>query len=295
MSFEQTLRAAGLRPRDVVADGKWRRCPTEDHPRKRNGAYRLEIGGLRGWWRNWAIDSGLNYWADSTGASFRAVDERKLEEQRQRDRRRRIECIHGARSFWNRAEACTRLHPYLADKGLSALGTAGLREAEGLLVVPVLWKGNVISLQTIHPSGQKRFWTGAPVKGGCFVMERPHAAVTAIVEGLATGLAVFQCVKQARVLVAFDAGNLLPVVDAQRPTGSVVICADNDHGTFERRGFNPGIDKANNAAELIGAGVAYPEGIEGTDWADALKEWGQPGVKRIERMILAGAQYVVPP
>jgi putative DNA primase/helicase len=93
-------------------------------------------------------------------------------------------------------------------------------------------------------------------------------------------------------VVCFDAGNLLPVVQRLKPTGMVCFAADNDHGTQAKGRGNPGIEKATNAAELIGAGVAWPKGIEGTDWADALKEWGQPGARRIEREIQAGARYV---
>jgi putative DNA primase/helicase len=180
----------------------------------------------------------------------------------------------------------------LERKGLSAVGTQALRIWGDALVVPVLWKGRILSLQSITPDGEKRFWPGAPVKGGALVLDRPRAALTAVCEGLATGLAIFQSVRNARVIVAFDAGNLSPVVDTMRPTGSVVICADDDHGTQARRGFNPGRQKATNAAELIGAGVAWPEGIEGTDWADALAEWGVSAHRRIERQIQAKARYV---
>ena len=185
------------------------------------------------------------------------------------------------------------LHPYIAKKGLQALGCAGLRQMDGLLVVPVVHGQWVVSIQTISADGEKRFWPGAPVKSGAFVMARNGAALTCVCEGLATGLAVYQAVRSASVVVAFDAGNLLPVVQRLKPTGAVVLCADNDHGTQARRGVNPGLEKARNAAELIGAGVAYPQGIEGTDWADALAEWGQGGAKRVERQILAGARYVV--
>lgn len=290
--FRSILMSAGLRPREVVADGRWRRCATDDKPTKRNGAYRLDFDGLRGWWRNWATDDGLNYWASTTGAQFKPADEAKLKAQRERERAGRMQAIRSARAFWNGARPCSRLHPYLGDKGLSALGTAGLREAEGLLVIPVLWRGHVMSVQTIHPLGAKRFWPGAPVKAGCHVIDRPRAALTVLCEGLATGLAIYQAMRHARVVVAFDAGNLLPVVQELKPSGSVCIAADNDWGTQAKRGFNPGREKAANAAELIGAGVAWPEGIEGTDWADAAKEWGQFAGKRIEREIQAGARFV---
>lgn len=289
--FRGVLMASGLRPREIVADGKWRRCATDDHPKKRNGAYLLDADGRRGLWRNWATDDTVNRWTDGN-SSIRPVDEAKLRLQRDEARKKRIDAIRGARRFWERARACSRLHPYLGAKGLQALGTLGLREHDGLLVIPVRWRDRLISVQTIHPDGAKRFWPGAPVKAGHHVLYRERAALTCICEGLATGLAIFQAVRMARVVVAFDAGNLLPVVQELKPHGTVVLCADNDHGTAQRRGFNPGVEKARNAAELIGAGVAFPDGIDGTDWADALKEWGQAGPRRVERLIQAGGRYV---
>lgn len=291
MTFEQALQASGLLPRAIVADGKWRRCPTLDKPKKRNGAYVLHADG-RGYWRNWATDSDINSWADKSVTHSSPVDLAAIERRRQQERAQRLRAIEGARAHWARCAPAHGLHPYLERKGLSAVGTQALRIWGDALVVPVLWKGRIISLQSITPDGQKRFWPGAPVKGGALVLDRPRAALTAVCEGLATGLAIFQSVRNARVIVAFDAGNLSPVVDTMRPSGSVVICADDDHGTEARRGFNPGREKATNAAELIGAGVAWPEGIEGTDWADALAEWGLSAHRRIERQIQAKARYV---
>ena len=291
MTFEQALQASGLLPRAIVADGKWRRCPTLDKPKKRNGAYVLHADG-RGYWRNWATDTDINSWADRSVTHSSPVDLAAIERRRQQERAQRLRAIEGARAHWARCAPAHGLHPYLERKGLSAVGTQALRIWGDALVVPVLWKGRILSLQSITPDGEKRFWPGAPVKGGALVLDRPRAALTAVCEGLATGLAIFQSVRNARVIVAFDAGNLSPVVDTMRPTGSVVICADDDHGTQARRGFNPGRQKATNAAELIGAGVAWPEGIEGTDWADALAEWGVSAHRRIERQIQAKARYV---
>lgn len=291
MNFAQALAIAGLMPRDVIADGKWRRCPTLDKPRKRNGAYKLTADGV-GLYRNWAVDDEVQVWRDESDA--RPIDEARIRAQREKERQARIVAMRGAREFWNGCASMLALHPYLARKRLSALGCAGLRVNRDLLVVPV-WHGQwVVSVQTITADGQKRFWPGAPVKAGAFVLDRPRYAVTAVCEGLATGLAIYQSVRQARVVVAFDAGNLAPVVDRIKPTGSVVICADNDHETQARIGTNPGIEKARNAAELAGCGVAYPDGIAGTDWADALLEYGEMPQRRVERQILAQARYVPP-
>lgn len=295
MSFENALRSAGLRPRDVVADGRIRRCPTEAKPGKRNGWYVLNADG-RGSWGDWTTGSGeaLGHWKDERATTQEASPQaaERMRQQRAQERAYRAQAMRSAREFWHRCWPLNRLHPYLERKGLTPLGCAGLRQHQANLVVPV-WHGDwLVSVQQIDPMGGKRFWPGAPVKAGCFLLERDRAAVTCIVEGLATGLAVYQSVRHASVIVAFDAGNLLPVVDRMRPSGSVVICADNDAGTQARRGTNPGLERARNAADLIGCGVAYPTDLEGTDWSDYLLEHGPQAVRRIERLILSGARYV---
>lgn len=293
--FRSALESSGMRPGSVAPDGRWHRCATDDKPRRRNGAYCLALDGLRGWWRNWATDNGVNEWRglDVRTAARRVADENRAALQRATDREQRRRAVVAARAFWARCALLTSRHPYIAGKGLSALGCAGLRVYGEMLVVPVTVDGALTSVQSITPAGEKRFWKGAPVRGGAYSLLRPRSALLCIVEGLATGLAVFQAVRQASVIVAFDAGNLLPVVDRMRPTGAVVIAADNDHRTAARVGINPGLDKARNAAELIGCGVAAPSGIEGSDWADALKEWGDDAPRRIEREILAGARFVM--
>ena len=40
-------------------------------------------------------------------------------------------------------------------------------------------------------------------------------------------------------------------------------------------------------------GVWWPKDIEGTDAADAIKEWGEGAHKRLERQIQGAARYVV--
>ena len=273
MTFEQAMQACGLIPGVIVADGKWRRCKTTDKPKHRNGAYVLHVDG-RGYFRNWATDHAVSAWSDESTQirTPSAAEMAERERRKKQEREYRLRAIRGAREQWAQARSPRSLHPYLERKGLSAVGTNALRVHGDALIVPVFWRDRLMSIQSITPDGQKRFWTGAPVKGGAFVLDRPRAAVTAVCEGLATGLAIFQSLRMARVIVSFDAGNLVHAVDQLRPTGSVVICAANDHGTEAKRGTNPGREKAANAAELIGAGVAWPEGIEGTDWADALVE-----------------------
>jgi len=296
MKFEQALLIAGLHPRDILPDGKIRRCTTEAKPKDKTGWYVLHPDG-HGVWGDWSTGSSTptGSWKDDNATAM-AVDPAvlaRMQRQREQDRQYRIQAVRSARAFWRDSSALSLPHPYVADKGLQPLGCAGLRINDGLLVVPVMLGESLISVQTIAPDGDKQFWPGASVKAGAYTLSRPRSAITVLVEGLATGLAVFQAVRSASVIVCFNAGNLLPVVERVKPTGSVVIAADNDWKTMLKRGMNPGIYKATNAAELIGCGVAWPTGIEGSDFCDLLKEAGASGSRQIERTILAAAKYVM--
>ena len=296
MRFEDALSLAGLLAHDVKPDGRIHRCPTEAYPHQRRGWWALH--GDHGVWGDWSSGSGeaLGTWHDENAhpveRSMAQLEENRR--QRERDRAWLVKSIAGARQFWNAARPLRNGHPYLDAKGLSAVGCAGLRVANGMLVAPVI-SGGVISVQTIAADGAKRFWTGAPVKGGVYIIERPGSALTAVCEGLATGLAIAQSIKLARVVVAFNAGNLTHALQRLRPSGAVVVVADNDHKTAARIGSNPGIEFAKRAAELSGAGIIWPTGIEGSDIADYLKETGDGAHKRVERMILGAAKYVRPP
>ena len=293
MSFRAALEAAGLRPRDVIPDGRWYRCPTDDKPRKRNGCFVLWPCGTRGFFKNYALHDDWCEWRDDQASIAPSAETlRRIRENREREQRRRVLAIHEARAYWDQAWPAG-LHPYLARKGLTMRGVVGLRECDGKLLVPMS-KGVLLSVQTITADGEKKFWPGAPTKGTSYELARNRASVTCLCEGLATGLAVFQAVPQVRVIVAFDSGNLLPAAEYLQLRGSVVVCADNDHGTLAARGFNPGLLAAQKVADAIGCGVAYPSDIEGTDWADALKEWGERAPSRMQREILAKARMVRP-
>lgn len=303
------MEMAGLMPGEVVPDGKWRRCKTQDKKHHKNGAYILYPDG-HGLYRNWALHDRAILWRDGQAGRVSPIDQARMDAIRAKEREDRIKAIKKARLIWSESKPY-RPHQYIIDKGLRADGCAGLRTWTGTVwfdastrvhdqwvVVPILWRGSLVNVQRISADGRKAFVAKAPVKGGCFVIERERAALTVIAEGLATGLAVYQCMRHARVVVAFDAGNLLPVIEAIKPTGMVCLAADNDHVTAAKphmHGVNPGIDKAKNAASLINAGVAWPEGIEGSDWADFLAEHGPTAAKRVERQIQAAARYVERP
>lgn len=285
MSFYAALVASGLRPREVIADGRWHRCPTHDKPRKKNGCYLLDPSGTRGVWKNYAVDADWNKWQDETVTPAQRVEiDRRAREMRDREVRKRVASINAMRAHFDVLPPLREGHPYLFNKGLSMLGCNGLRTDGDLLVIPMHLGRALMSFQTITPTGEKKYRYGCPIKGNAYFLTRKGSVVTCLAEGFATGLAVYQSLPNATVVVCFDAGNMVHVARNLRVRGMAVVCADNDWATEGRIGVNTGIQKGTAAADAIGCGIAYPMDIEGTDWADALKEWGSPAKVRIEIM-----------
>eukprot|EP01037_Dinobryon_pediforme_P031616 gene31616-36199_t len=82
-----------------------------------------------------------------------------------------------------------------------------------------------------------------------------------IAEGYATAAIVAEAALQP-VVAAFDAGNLLPVVQALHsrfPDKPILIAGDDDRGVELKEGHNPGCDKATAAAAAVGGLAIFPE------------------------------------
>jgi len=272
--FLQFVQANGIIVPDTFTPGRWIRCKTESHPRKKNGSIKLADDGLVGWCQDYAVHAEPITWRASDGAAALAAPiDRAAIARRQAERRAAlIEATLGARAFYERCAPLRGSHPYLVSKGLGVAGCVGLRvDADGWLVIPMLYNGKVLSLQRISPEGEKKFHFGATTKSAYYAIERAGAALTVLVEGFATGLTIFQAIPTCRVIVGFNAGNLPVVAERMDRFGMGVVCADNDWETAARIGRNPGLDAARAAAEVLGVGVAYPQ-CAGTDWNDYVQE-----------------------
>jgi putative DNA primase/helicase len=294
MNFRDAMTFSGLLPRDIVADGRWYRCATVDHPKKKNGCFMLRNCGTRGYFKNYAVDDGWNEWHDDrpmTAAQRRQSDV-DLANARKRDAERRIVAVKKMRSYWDSLKPLRGVHPYIEAKGLSMMGCGGLRADRDLLVIPAMRSGALMSLQTITSEGEKKYHFGCSMKGATYALTRRNSVVTCIAEGFATGLAIYQSLPQASVFICFDAGNMVQVSAEMKLRGMSVVCADNDWQTAQRIGVNTGVQKGRSAAESLGCGIAFPEGIEGSDWADALREWGEKGPQKLRLEIMRHARPV---
>lgn len=267
--FRAALEAAGLVPGEVVPDGELRTCPTETHPTKKNGRYKMWEDARGGWFQDHADGRGVQFWA---AAGAEPLTEAELKAHRaeieaariERERRRAEEqaaATEKARDYLATLAAAGESNSYLSKKGVAPC--PGLLADGDLLVVPVMGEDRrPTSYQRINPDGGKKFAKGCPTRGGFFPVGPKGAdAPLLVAEGLATGLSCHEATTWP-ALVAFNAGNLAAVAKMARtryPDRRIILCADNDTETEARTGQNPGVDAARSAARAVGGLLAIPD------------------------------------
>lgn len=235
MDFLDHARIHGLMISHLQADGRWHRVPTEDKPRKKNGAYLWN--GQRGVVKNWATMEDFATFPPR-GERFTPIDQAALKASKARADKLAAEARQIAlkRASEDMLMSQTAGHPYLFRKGFpEATG----RVLNGYLVIPMrdYRTDALVNVQKINPDGEKRFLTGGQSKGAIYKLGPAFAKERWLVEGYATGLSVKAALdamyRKAQVWVCFSAGNLLYV--SQRIGGNRYVFADNDaSGTGQR-------------------------------------------------------------
>lgn len=196
-----------------------------------------------------------------------------------------------AEKIWGNAGPASKSNGYIVRKSLTSFEgrLEGIREAAQILLVPVrdiddkLW-----GIEFIHEDGTKRFLKGTR-KQECFfrIGEFSEGATILVAEGYATGKSLHMATGLPTV-VAFDAGNLLPVsrkIRGRFPTARIVLCADNDQ--FKEK--NVGLEKATVAAEDVKGLVCYPRfkhSIESNSYSDWNDLHCSEGLEEVKRQVL---------
>jgi putative DNA primase/helicase len=151
-------------------------------------------------------------------------------------------------------------HPYLVKKCIQSHGakvyqgslTIGGMDCNGAIMIPIMLKHKITSLQFINCDGEKRFLPGGE-KGGYLIGKMADGKPVCIAEGFATGASIHEATGFP-VIAAFDAGNMrkmAEVIRANMPDAVIVLCADNDEsGTGQR--------KATDAALAVCGLIAIP-------------------------------------
>lgn len=222
---------------DVLIDrlppaGQWRRYPTTDKPKSRNGA--VKWMGEVGFVQNHATMLDVAVWfpdrAQAAAIDHAAIAARAAEGERLMQEGRKKAAAKAAQVV---SECHMGRHPYLERKGFPE--ESGLVWTDGRLVIPMRVGREVVGLQVIDADGDKKFLPGQRTSDAAFVIgdvrRRPIFC-----EGYATALslrlALAACKMQACIVVCFSAHNV-PKMAAKMPGGAVV--ADNDaSGTGER-------------------------------------------------------------
>jgi len=242
----------------VVADGQIHRFASNGKGNKDCWYVFFGMAGIFGDWsrdikKNWSIKYD----------HFSPVEQRRITAQIADDKKSCEEAI--ARGYEEAAleagvkwqsYAVTGKSSYLDRKNILA---TGVRFDKCTIVVPIKdIEGKHWSLQYIYESGDKLFLTGGRKKGGFHVLgdmvdDTPFAYVA---EGYATAASVHMAMGTP-VIVAFDAGNIEPVVKAlKQKYSSLKICITGDDDQWKES--NTGRIRAEEAANKYGCSVVFP-------------------------------------
>lgn len=257
MEFADFCRINGLLlPGQPIMDGRIHRVPTQAHPRKKSGWYRLSPFG--GKCQAFDMDPHAHSWTPDGEArdAIRPEDVQRWKELAAQERAE-MERLRQRAAFKAHAiiEQCTyEQHPYLARKGFP--NERGLvLPTTGELIVPMRDSRNyrnVLSVQRIDAEGGKRFLPGGQAKHACFVLGTGDDVV--LCEGYATALSIRSALaslyRQARVAICYSAGNIGNVAAALQGRRKVVFCDNDANGVGIKAAKDAGLPYA--ASDVVG-------------------------------------------
>ncbi len=289
IGFAEAMRAAGLEPpAEIIADGQLHRFATNGRSGDSAGWYVCHADGVPA--------GAFGDWRAGISGTWKAAGQQALSEEERREQAARIRAAKrkaadarrdqhakaaaAARRIWEAAPEAPADHPYLVRKHIEPHDAR--LAGDGRLIVPAGINGKLASLQFIAADGSKRFLPGGATGGAYANLGDPNAAAELLIaEGFATA-ATLRELTGLPVLVAFSAGNLEAVATHARKRftdHALTICADDDWRTET----NPGLTKATQAAELVGARLAVPvfgegRGEKDTDFNDLAGQAGPEAV-----------------
>ena len=232
MEFISFCRAHGILIDIPPPIGVWRRYPTDDHPRKRNGA--VKFMGDHGFVQNHATDTEVSLWQTETPIK---VDRKKIAwDMREADAKRMADQADAVkRAAFILSQTLLGKHEYLNSKGfIDAEDMIWGHEGKKTLVVPMRVDGHLVGCQLIESDGSKKFLYGQRTSNAELVID--NKGVHILCEGYATALSIQAALKKMSrrytIHVCFSAGNMKKVAQGL-PDG--LLIADNDQsGTGER-------------------------------------------------------------
>lgn len=277
MNLEQAILAAGMTPPPRIIPGRWMRFPGIGKGKSNRAGWCRLIAPTFAIFGDWS--TGVSeIWKDDThrdDAEFaRLLKQAKAREKQfaAEQRKRQAQAAEDARALIRGAIVAT--HPYLARKGFP--DRTGLVVGDKLLIPlrDTHAYGQVISVQEIDSSGEKRFLTGSRTRGGVHRIGGPlnRAKRVVLCEGYATGLSLDAALQRLpgphTVIACFSARNL-EIVAEDLPKAAV--CADNDASLTGEQ-----------TARRTGLPWVMPPDV-GTDFNDLMSQRGLHAVVEVLR------------
>jgi putative DNA primase/helicase len=258
-SFHEFISAHGYTPKGEIQAGRFIRMG-----KNQSVSAKLYEDGSGGFLHDWKTGE-KHYWFAKGKHYDRFEQERKIKAHQQAEELKYREAGKQAETRYKQAKPANPQNPYLVKKQVKPYD---LKEEGDLLILPVCSvQGDFQSLQLINPQGEKKFLSGGKMKGGChFIGLLKKEEPVYIAEGFATGASIHE-ETQSLTVVAFNAGNLIPVAQDLRkhlPDIEIIIAGDTD---------DTGRKFAELASQSIHGTVIYPpfqDPTQGTDWNDYL-------------------------
>lgn len=197
----------------------------------------------------------------------RAAREAWLREETEKKAREQREATAKARQRWERALPLEGHNAYLEMKGIAPYGCRV--EGENLLVPVHDLDGEIITVQSISPTGEKKFQKGAPTIGGRLNIGIPMGR-TIVCEGFATGHSIYEA-RADQVCVAFSKQNMMLVARELVELGVHVVLAADANAETEMRALSEELQIPVVVAPLLGPGL--------NDFNDQAREQGIEAVR----------------
>lgn len=252
MDFITFAQQHGILIHDLPPIGVWKRYPTEDHPRKKNGA--VKYLGTHGFVQNHSMSTVVSLWKQNDPnklPSMREIAKATAIAERQR-KEQQVTAMRKAVSLLNASGYSS--HPYLEAKGFpDEQGNVLTIDDEPVLLIPMRAGGNLVGVQQIWPDGRKRFLFGQRTAGATFCFN--NKGINVLCKGYATALSIRSAFKQLKqrymIHVCFSAGNMARVADQLEPG---LVVADND---------------ASGTGQQVAADIGWPTWISDRTGEDA--------------------------
>lgn len=283
--YERLFIDDALHRYDIDGDRRGSKC----------GAYCIHPDGIpAGFVQDWKRNTKANWKFDTSDMPqeqrnyYDSKEYKEKCELKKQQRKAELEKKHAEIADFCRIQIATlpdapENHKYLQSKQIYPYGVKFNGKS---LAVPLRdIDGNVKSIQWIEPNGDKRFHTESAPKGSFWsvaldtINENSEGTIL-LGEGFATMAKVHEltglpCVAGISCHF-FDA--VAVALKRKYSKCKVIMTADNDLGTQIRRGFNPGIQQAQNLVNAgLAVGIAAPvfdNPEDGTDWDDYAIKYG---------------------